>query len=1077
MVPSSAASSPRLEPYLFVEPVGTGALGEVWKAFDPTTGRHVAVKLLARDLGRTPDLAWVLRREVYSMARLDHDHIVRVLDFHDRDRPAIVLELANGKSFAELGERASWPLLRARLVSILGALGHAHARGVLHRDLHPGNLLRFVQGEREVVKIADFGLARSIERVFGAASHGSSVGAIRYAAPESQLARGRDVGPWTDLYALGPLAVDLAGLRRPAEEPSTHGVPEDELASLEALAGGLAGWVERACDPDPDARFRNAAEARRALDAIDAAPAPRTRVEARLHRVEPPPLALVRLRALPMVGREREREALRSALDEVLGSRTSRAMVLTGWGGVGKSRLAASALEDAREEGLAEGFVFGPRHSLEHVIEHALRASTLRGAALLRHVRRRLPSLDEPVREAVIAMLERRDDSSGRGMTRATLVASVLGALAERTPLVLVLDDVHDAPDLLDLADALLGASRQARILVVATVRQDLLAERGADRARMATFCERPNVGALSIGPLDAEAHRTLARDLLGLASGTAAIVEERSRGNPLFAIQLVSDWIDNGLLATGSLGHELVGAEAPRMPADLVAVWSARIERLLDGRADDESMSLEIAAVLGDRVRFDEWEKGCALAGVLPSHDLVRSLVDRHLAIAHRDGWEWVHPMLGATLRQRSIDAGRAERQHLACAALLEGARSPEVEERRGVHLVLADRVEDGARVLLRAARERVVRREATAATRLLDRYDHALDRLPIPSDDRARIEGAIVRAIARRSLGELEVATRLAEQASRAAEARGVDDLLAAAEHQRGRIALEAARFGEALALLRRAAELASTLGDRSLLGRCRMDQGAVSLRRAELAEANALFSLASDDFRALGMNADLGMSALLRAQVAKRLERYDEARALAREAQAILRAATCVGALPEVANELGELARLTGDLDEAERHYLEARAGYRAIGSAQAAVAELNIAMLFVMRSRYVEAEALLVPARDFLRRIGRRSLFAIANIALLPVAASRSDWTAFAEYLADARSALEATGIVEADAALMAIRAAELARDRGNPRCALDAYAIALDQLRRLSHSSAVAVEREIESLRAAIAAAP
>jgi serine/threonine-protein kinase len=170
----------------------------VFAALDTEMGRRVALKVLATHLAGDPEFRTRFLREARIAASLSHPNLVRVYDIAEHDGlPSIVMELAEGGTL-EGGRLAS-----AEGAQVAEGLAYAHAHGVVHRDLKPGNLLRTTDG---VVKIADFGIARAAEET-RVTQIGTVLGTLRYLAPEQ--AEGRDVGPEADVYSLGVVLEEL----------------------------------------------------------------------------------------------------------------------------------------------------------------------------------------------------------------------------------------------------------------------------------------------------------------------------------------------------------------------------------------------------------------------------------------------------------------------------------------------------------------------------------------------------------------------------------------------------------------------------------------------------------------------------------------------------------------------------------------------------------------------------------------------------------------------------------------------------------------------------------------------------
>ena len=193
--------------------LGKGAMGVVYEALDPRLQRTVAVKTLHRDA--QPDE--VVRRflvEARAIARLSHPNIVAIYDIGEEDGMAfIAMELVRGRELASLidADERPPPLESARIVGqLLQALQYAHERGVLHRDVKPGNVLLTESGD---VKLTDFGVARLADGDAERTQAGTIMGTPTYMSPEQ--VRGEEVGPAADLYAAGVILYQLLTGRRP----------------------------------------------------------------------------------------------------------------------------------------------------------------------------------------------------------------------------------------------------------------------------------------------------------------------------------------------------------------------------------------------------------------------------------------------------------------------------------------------------------------------------------------------------------------------------------------------------------------------------------------------------------------------------------------------------------------------------------------------------------------------------------------------------------------------------------------------------------------------------------------------
>jgi serine/threonine-protein kinase len=220
------------ERWVLDEELGRGSTGAVWAAHDRTTDERVAIKVLHETLVPSPSARRRFQREVVNAAALVHPHSIRVLGSGTTSDQAdfLVMELVQGRTLsAVLAESGALSQLRAiRIVAqILEATEAAHALGVVHRDLKPGNVM-LVDGQDDFVKVCDYGLAKVIDALDegdaaansnAAASfstmRGMMCGTPAYMSPEQ--ARGEAVDQRTDLYALGVMSFQMVVGRLPFE--------------------------------------------------------------------------------------------------------------------------------------------------------------------------------------------------------------------------------------------------------------------------------------------------------------------------------------------------------------------------------------------------------------------------------------------------------------------------------------------------------------------------------------------------------------------------------------------------------------------------------------------------------------------------------------------------------------------------------------------------------------------------------------------------------------------------------------------------------------------------------------------
>jgi len=192
--------------------LGRGGMADVHRAEDTVLEREVAVKLLRMHAATESDRAR-FADEMQLLAALDHPFLVAVLDagVSEEDQPFLVLELVEGRSLAQHCQAG--PVAGHRLAPVgaelAAVLGYVHERGIVHRDIKPGNILIGGDGH---VKLADFGIARMLGDATGHTLTGTTVGTAAYLAPEQ--VRGEPVSPASDVYSLGLVLLEALTGRR-----------------------------------------------------------------------------------------------------------------------------------------------------------------------------------------------------------------------------------------------------------------------------------------------------------------------------------------------------------------------------------------------------------------------------------------------------------------------------------------------------------------------------------------------------------------------------------------------------------------------------------------------------------------------------------------------------------------------------------------------------------------------------------------------------------------------------------------------------------------------------------------------
>ena len=261
-----------LGPYPISGIIGRGGMGVVYKATDPTLKRPVAIKVIAAELSIKQNMRRRFLREARVAAAINHPHVVTIyhVGVHSR-QPYLVMEYIDGSSLQEQlkGSRKFSPkeLVHIALQTASG-LAAAHAQGVTHLDIKPGNIL--LTSEKDWIKITDFGLARATDDV-NITQTGILAGTPAYMAPEQT--RGDPVDHRADLYSMGSVLYAMATGQPPFESTSTlkliHAISNTRPANVRELNPNIPDWLEtiilRLHEPNPDDRFQTAKEVIQAL--------------------------------------------------------------------------------------------------------------------------------------------------------------------------------------------------------------------------------------------------------------------------------------------------------------------------------------------------------------------------------------------------------------------------------------------------------------------------------------------------------------------------------------------------------------------------------------------------------------------------------------------------------------------------------------------------------------------------------------------------------------------------------------------------------------------------------------------
>lgn len=244
--------------------IGVGGMADVYRAYDHAEGRDVAVKILKNEYTKNDEFLQRFKNESKAVSMLSHPNIVKVLDvgFNDEVR-FIVMEYIDGitlKDYIELKKRLDCKEASHLIVQILRALGHAHDRGIIHRDIKPQNIMMFEDG---TIKVMDFGIAKFTYEL-GITATAQTIGSVHYISPEQ--ACGKMTDGTSDIYSVGILLYELLTGKKPfdTENPLSVALMQmNDIAEMPRsinpdIPEGMEEIILKAIEKEPSDRYHSA---------------------------------------------------------------------------------------------------------------------------------------------------------------------------------------------------------------------------------------------------------------------------------------------------------------------------------------------------------------------------------------------------------------------------------------------------------------------------------------------------------------------------------------------------------------------------------------------------------------------------------------------------------------------------------------------------------------------------------------------------------------------------------------------------------------------------------------------------
>jgi len=608
--------------YRVTDKLGQGGMGVVFRADDRLTGQKVALKqvvVAATELEFTTDGAASdsqeallgLVTEFRTLSGLRHPNIISVLDYGfeiapdtGESHPYFTMTLIEeAETVATYTESRDLSVKIGVLIQVLQALAYLHRRGILHRDLKPGNVLVTPQGQ---VKVLDFGLALATNS--DTQQKGEVMGTLAYMAPE--VLWGKSTTAATDLYAVGVMAYELITGSNPYGDSPGQMVMNilNMAADLSRIPDeAIQEVVGRLLEKEPLDRYENAGEVIAAFSAATGIPLP------------PESMAIREsfLQAADFVGRDEEIYRLRQALKTIVAARQGASFLIGGESGVGKSRLVDEVRTLALIEGAAvlrgQGVAGGglpyqlwrePMRRLALMVE----LSDLE-AAILHEI---VPDMPELL-ERSIPPAPRVDAKSGQQRLISTIV-EVIHRVTH--PVMLLVEDLQWAQESLEPLKQLNAVAKDFPLLIVGTFRDD-------ERPNLPD--ELSNMELIKLARLSKHQIAALSYSMLGTAGQRPEVIEllqRETEGNAFFAVEVVRALAED-VERLGDIGTKTLPASV--FAQGIQSVIQRRLERVPEAGRDllrlaavmGRDLDLEVLQVL-EAVDLDAWLRACSDAAVL---------------------------------------------------------------------------------------------------------------------------------------------------------------------------------------------------------------------------------------------------------------------------------------------------------------------------------------------------------------------------------------------------------------------------------------------------------------------------
>jgi len=830
--------------------------------------------------------------------------------------------------------------------------------------------------------------------------------------------------------------------------------PLDELADTinQTLPGSVVQWMQNSRPPLPPLWKQQKEETSWWIDNVG--------------------LGLYGLRMLPLVGREDERKRLWSKLHETHQLKHAHGFILEGPAGCGKSRLATWFCERTHEVGSSIIFkaihsqTHGPAHGLAPMLQRQFQCIGLDEHQMRRRMKVVLRSYgfeQSETLETLCKILLTHHESPNQHEKHTKLpaeqryeaICQLLEHLAQQREVIVWLDDLQWGPDAQGFAHYFLERQALAPFagILLCTIKEEQLDANM--QQQMQALGTHSLMETISIKPLEAEQLSQLIKRLLGLDDELTRQVQKRSQGNPLFAIQLIGDWVQRGILEPGKDGFRIQKGSELYLPDDLHQLWLERITRAVKDLPTEASEALEIAAILGQDVDISEWQDACTHAELEIPTGLLDQLQKQRLAQARQGSshrrWSFVHDMLRESLERQAQEATRLASHHQACAKMLLSRGEDSQKGRLGYHLLKAGQLSEAMEPLRQGIQDCLLAEDHFRAEELLGYWQTGLEKWAPKQEHEYWGELLIFQSHVFSDRGELSKAMALADQALQLSQQHTwlhieLKALLlkAAKSWQQGKTSEQVMGWFERAEWLTKQAKMPHLLGD------IYQGIGDFLVWKGQGQESIPYFNEALKAHKAHKNYKSMGEACRGLSLIYRRLGQFEQARDHISQAIAYFERAEARKGLAMALLILGELERLQGDLDKAKKHYLDSLELFKAFGAHRTGLCEFNLSLILLQQRKYSEAQDTLERIFQSFQKTNHTLFENITALALTTCMAANNEWSLWKTEFPKVTEALKAMGYEDPDNCLCAQLSGELARSANQSRLARQAYLYAQNQ---------------------------